>query len=570
MSILSSSLTGEFIRAAASGARARGADPATGGASFRDRLDAARDDRRSELATDESDAADASTRDAHETDAATEDQAADDGGDRERTDADDRRRDAAEAEAADTDAAPDIRITTIDAVLPASSATDVTAAGTDQFAAAEGALTSEVDPRAAGLGDAAVTGATTGDAPATATWRSGGPDVTRADAAAAAGPVTSPTGTAAGGGSTPTSATADPRQLAGTPATGRETLTDAAPTTKDAGREGGAIRLEGVRATAETTIDRSAYRSAMADRAAGRDLAPAERQALALDQRIAQARAEAAARSAGTRGPATADGGSAVAASGGLAGGGAAAARRGAGLGSAGATSSATNAAATAPATAAHAGPVTTTAPAPANANAPVDLGVAARPGPAPAPGVPAAVTDGGAAAAGRGAGDPPALAQALRGARMLVGRDGGTMTVRLNPGDLGDLRVRVDIRGGRVTADFQTTTDAAREQIERGMDTLRRGLEERGLQVERLTVRTAESDSGRGPRTDDSAGRDRGANANAGGDGQGGGGGRDDAAGRESDGRQHEHPARRPIGERASTPDALRAFASIFGEQTQ
>ena len=44
---------------------------------------------------------------------------------------------------------------------------------------------------------------------------------------------------------------------------------------------------------AEQRIEPSAYRSAMADRAAGRDLSPAERQAMSLDERIATARAAA-------------------------------------------------------------------------------------------------------------------------------------------------------------------------------------------------------------------------------------------------------------------------------------
>lgn len=568
MSILSSSLTGEFIRAAASGARARSAEPAAGSASFRDQLDAARDERRPDLTTDESSHADQSTRDTDEADATTEDRDRDRDRDEasDREDSGERRRDATDAEAADTDATPDIQFTSIDPVVPAASATELAGAGAEQTVATEVAVATGVAPENADIRDSAEQGIASRDLHAGAGLRPTGPDAPRADAAVHAGTAVTANVPATGNGLAEAAPTTNARPGSGDAAANVDSVTNGGQGAKDSAREGGSIRLEGVRTTAETTVDRSAYRSAMADRAAGRDLAPAERQALALDQRIAQARAEAAGRASGTRAGGTTDGGSAVAASGGLASGGAAGTRRATGIGPAAAsTSSATPVNGSgAPSSATTAATIT----APTNVSAPADLGVAARPGPAPAPGVPAVSADSGPAAAGRGAGEPPALAQALRGARMLVGRDGGSMTVRLNPGTLGDLRVRVDIQGGRVTAEFQTTTDAARDQIERGLDTLRRGLEERGLQVERLTVRPApETDSGRGPRTDDAAGRER--SAGSGGDGQSGEG-RDDAAGRESDGRQHEPPARRPIGERASTPDALRAFASIFGEQTQ
>jgi len=326
-----------------------------------------------------------------------------------------------------------------------------------------------------------------------------------------------------------------------------------------AARAGGRFELDGAASRPETTIDRSAYRSAMADRAAGRDLAPAERQARAIDERIALARTEAAARASGT------SSGTMVARGQGLA----AAATAGPALPPSGRGMSAVGGATreAAPLTASSGG---TTSPPPTGAAATnpgvVDGGVPARPGPMAPAGVPA---DAAGSATGRPTADE-AVAHALRGVRMLTGRGGGTMTLRLQPGDLGDLRVRVDIRGGRVTAEFKTTTEAARSQIERGLETLRRGLEERGLQVERLTVRGGESEGAR-PNADGSrAGRDDSADGRDRGGGGSGDGGRDDAAGRQSDGRRDESQGRRPLGERASSPDALRAFASIFGERLQ
>lgn len=333
-------------------------------------------------------------------------------------------------------------------------------------------------------------------------------------------------------------------------------------TASDATRSGGRVDVQEMTPTNERRVEPSAYRAAMADRAAGRDLSPAERQAMSLDERIASARAAAA---AGRLGMGPASTGSAAAQGVPAAGmrgvgrpGGAAPAAIGESAASAsrGASIAGGAGASTAAATA-----TTTTAPMPTIS---VDAGVPARPSTAGVtPGVDAAGMP------GRPGGGEDAVAQALRGARMLIGRNGGSMTMRLQPGDLGDLRVRMEIRAGRVTAEFQATSEVARERLEQGLDVLRRGLEERGLQVERLSVRAAETEtarptaeSARGGREADATGR--------GDDGSGGDRRGDDAADGESRGRREDPPARRPFAERASSPDALRAFASIFGDRTR
>ncbi len=328
-------------------------------------------------------------------------------------------------------------------------------------------------------------------------------------------------------------------------------------TSAESASAGGRIELQDAAAGPERRVEPSAYRAAMADRAAGRDLSPAERQAMSLDERIASARAAAAAGRLGMSGAAAGPGASPVAP--------ASAARSNGRPVAAAATpmADASNASPVRPGAAAAttAGPATASAPTPTIG---VDAGVPARPANAgAASGVDAA------AMPGRPGGGEDAVAQALRGARMLVGRNGGSLTMRLQPGDLGELRVRMEIRGGRVTADFQTTSEVARERLEQGLEVLRRGLEERGLQVERLTVRAAETEtarpnaeSGRGGRDADTSSR--------GGDASGSEGRRDDAADGESRGRREDAPSRRPFAERASSPDALRAFASIFGDRTR
>lgn len=138
----------------------------------------------------------------------------------------------------------------------------------------------------------------------------------------------------------------------------------------------------------------------------------------------------------------------------------------------------------------------------------------------------PAAVE--GANADGRVVAADPFASPVVRGLQTMVHHRGGVMTMRLDPPELGALRVQVSIVGGSVSARFDAQSLAAQQLLHRHMPTLRSALESQGLNVERLTVTgpaapgmseashrsggdPARSDDGRSPRHDASQGESRG-----------------------------------------------------------
>lgn len=87
---------------------------------------------------------------------------------------------------------------------------------------------------------------------------------------------------------------------------------------------------------------------------------------------------------------------------------------------------------------------------------------------------------------------EAPAAGQIVRGLAAMVNQRGGTMTMRLDPPELGALRVQMTIARGVVSADFQASTAQAQAVIDRSLASLRTSLESQGLSVERLTVHVA------------------------------------------------------------------------------
>ncbi|MHC4446437.1 MAG: flagellar hook-length control protein FliK [Planctomycetota bacterium] len=79
-----------------------------------------------------------------------------------------------------------------------------------------------------------------------------------------------------------------------------------------------------------------------------------------------------------------------------------------------------------------------------------------------------------------------------VRGLSALVNQRGGVMHMRLDPPDLGALRVQMTIARGAVAAEFQPTTVLAHSLLEQGLGVLRSALESHGLVVDRLTVQAA------------------------------------------------------------------------------
>jgi hypothetical protein len=99
--------------------------------------------------------------------------------------------------------------------------------------------------------------------------------------------------------------------------------------------------------------------------------------------------------------------------------------------------------------------------------------------------------------------------AQVGRGLAAALRQNGGTVTLRLSPQELGDLKIRLHVEHGRVDARFEVTTQEAQAAVGDSFKQLRAALEARGLEVSRLDVQTVErrdpanpggSDSGRDP----------------------------------------------------------------------
>jgi flagellar hook-length control protein FliK len=93
-----------------------------------------------------------------------------------------------------------------------------------------------------------------------------------------------------------------------------------------------------------------------------------------------------------------------------------------------------------------------------------------------------------------------------VRGLSAMVNQRGGVMNMRLDPPELGQLRVQMTIIRGTVSADFQAATPQAHALLEKNMVALRNALEGQGLTVERLAVHVAPSGAvgGVGGSTDD------------------------------------------------------------------
>ena len=81
-----------------------------------------------------------------------------------------------------------------------------------------------------------------------------------------------------------------------------------------------------------------------------------------------------------------------------------------------------------------------------------------------------------------------------MRGLSAMLNQRGGVMTMRLQPPQLGDLRVQMTIARGVVTAQFHVATPQAHALLEQSLAVLRSALEANGLTVERLTVHSMQT----------------------------------------------------------------------------
>ncbi|MDE0887932.1 MAG: flagellar hook-length control protein FliK [Phycisphaerales bacterium] len=139
------------------------------------------------------------------------------------------------------------------------------------------------------------------------------------------------------------------------------------------------------------------------------------------------------------------------------------------------------------------------------------------------------------------------------RGLQALSAQKGGTLIMRLDPQNLGQVRMQLNMEAGRVTVLITAAGETARSLLRDNLGVLRHALEDRGFAVDRLTVESSTKTS-----SDSSASRsDRG-------DGQDARSGsessdRQDAGGERSRGRRDHAP------DRPSDPE--QAEAARFNE---
>lgn len=82
---------------------------------------------------------------------------------------------------------------------------------------------------------------------------------------------------------------------------------------------------------------------------------------------------------------------------------------------------------------------------------------------------------------------------------------NGGTMKIRLDPPNLGQLQIDVSVDEGTLTASFQTSNEEATRLLSHSMQQLKHSLEAAGVNVDRIQVRqTSESSSSNSTRSGD------------------------------------------------------------------
>ena len=115
--------------------------------------------------------------------------------------------------------------------------------------------------------------------------------------------------------------------------------------------------------------------------------------------------------------------------------------------------------------------------------------------------------------------------AQLQRGLAQVLRQKGGTLNLKLDPVDLGTVKVSLKMAQGRVEGSIEASSERARGLLHEHLDTLKSSLEQRGITVDRLDVRLAgAAESGRQFGAGQEAGHELNQqNADAGGDRQSG-----------------------------------------------
>jgi hypothetical protein len=134
------------------------------------------------------------------------------------------------------------------------------------------------------------------------------------------------------------------------------------------------------------------------------------------------------------------------------------------------------------------------------------------------------------------------------RGLQALSAQKGGTMIMRLDPPNLGQVRMQLNMEAGRVSVLITAAGDTARSLLRDNLGVLRHALEDRGFAVERLAVESSvktssESSASRNDRGDGQDARSGSESSD-----------RQDAGGERSRGWRDRSPDRRSDPEQAGT----------------
>ena len=82
--------------------------------------------------------------------------------------------------------------------------------------------------------------------------------------------------------------------------------------------------------------------------------------------------------------------------------------------------------------------------------------------------------------------------AQLQRGLAQVLRQSGGTLSLKLDPVELGTVKVSLSLSQGRVEGTIDASSERARGLLHEHLDTLKGSLEQRGITVDRLEVRLA------------------------------------------------------------------------------
>jgi flagellar hook-length control protein FliK len=108
-----------------------------------------------------------------------------------------------------------------------------------------------------------------------------------------------------------------------------------------------------------------------------------------------------------------------------------------------------------------------------------------------------AAAAQASASASTSGGGDDTLNAARLsRGLNSVLNQQGGNVTLRLTPPEMGTVRIQLSLQGTTVSALFHAETEAGRKLLNQQLTQLRQSLEGQGLSVDRLGVQALSSSS--------------------------------------------------------------------------